>query len=131
MNNICHQAGDHSCNEEYGKPVFAHGAAGMERIASHLDDLSSRANGKASLSFAAALPRHAFVALCGDFLGMERELETFARHSTEMPDNFINAEGNNVTDAFKFYCRPLLGSGFPTAHRLRTNMAPKILRPND
>lgn len=44
-----------------------------------------------------------------------------------MSDEFINAEGNNVTDAFKFYLRPLLGSGFATAHRLRAPMAPKLL----
>lgn len=28
-----------------------------------------------------------------------------------MPDEFINAAGNHITDAFKFYVRPLLGSG--------------------
>lgn len=82
-----------------GKPVFAHGAAGMERIAGHMDDLETpqtlchRERGEAiqnhknnlsSLSFAASLPRHAFVALCGDFLGMEKELETFARHAATL-----------------------------------------------
>lgn len=58
-------------------------------------------------------------------------LEMIAAKTRHMPEEFINAEGNNVTDAFKYYCRPLLGSGFPAAHRLRANMAPKILRPND
>lgn len=58
-------------------------------------------------------------------------LELIAGKTRHMPDEFINAEGNNVTEAFKSYCRPLLGSNFPTAHRLRAGMAPKILRPND
>lgn len=54
-------------------------------------------------------------------------LELVAAKTKIMPDEFINAEGNNVTDAFKFYLRPLLGSGFATAHRLRAPMAPKLL----
>lgn len=58
-------------------------------------------------------------------------LELIAGKTRHMPDEYINAEGNHVTDAFKFYCRPLLGSGFPTASRLRAGMAPKILRPTD
>lgn len=44
-----------------------------------------------------------------------------------MPEEFINAEGNNVTDAFKFYVRPLLGSDLETAHKLRAPRADKIL----
>lgn len=54
-------------------------------------------------------------------------LEDVAGKTRLMPDNFINKEGNGVTDAFKFYVRPLLGSGFPTAYRIRAPYAPKIL----
>jgi 6-phosphofructokinase 1 len=43
-----------------------------------------------------------------------------------MPDQFINAEGNGVTDDFHSYCRPLVGSGFPEPHRLRAPRVPKI-----
>lgn len=56
-------------------------------------------------------------------------LNLVAAKTKTMPDEFINAAGNNVTDAFKFYLRPLLGSGFATAHRLRSPMVPKILHP--
>ena len=42
-----------------------------------------------------------------------------------MPDEFINAKANGVTDKFKFYLRPLLGSGLAATHRLR---APKVSR---
>lgn len=55
-------------------------------------------------------------------------LEHVAGQTKIMPNEFINSEGNNVTDSFKFYLRPLLGSGFTSAHRLRAPMAPKILK---
>ena len=35
--------------------------------------------------------------------------------------------GTDVTDAFRMYLRPLLGSGMPDAYRLRLNRVPKIL----
>ena len=54
-------------------------------------------------------------------------LETVAGKTRVMEDEFINAEGNDVTDAFRLYLRPLLGSGMPDAYRLRTNTVPKIL----
>ncbi|MBF0342046.1 MAG: 6-phosphofructokinase, partial [Magnetococcales bacterium] len=44
-----------------------------------------------------------------------------------MPDMFINAQGTDVTDAFKFYLTPLLGSGMPDAFRLRAPRVPRIL----
>lgn len=50
-------------------------------------------------------------------------LQDVAGTTRHMPDEFINAAGNNVTDAFRYYCRPLLGSGLQSAHRLR---APKV-----
>lgn len=54
-------------------------------------------------------------------------LELIAGKTKHMPDNFINASGNYVTDEFLYYARPLVGSGFPSAQRLRAEMAPKIL----
>src|ERR1700758_2794448 len=44
-----------------------------------------------------------------------------------MPDAFISANGTDVTDEFRVYLRPLLGSGMPEAHRLRSNPVQKIL----
>ncbi|MGE5583666.1 MAG: 6-phosphofructokinase [Bacillota bacterium] len=55
-------------------------------------------------------------------------LAEVAAKTKHMPDEFINKEGNNVTDAFKFYVRPLLGSGLQSAERLRAPKAPKILK---
>jgi 6-phosphofructokinase 1 len=50
-----------------------------------------------------------------------------AGKTRHMPDEFINAEGNGVTQDFLNYCRPLLGSSLQESHRLRAPMVPKIL----
>lgn len=55
------------------------------------------------------------------------KLADVARHTRHMPDSFINATANGITDDFKYYLRPLLGSGFPVAHRLRAPLVPKLL----
>lgn len=52
-------------------------------------------------------------------------LEQVAGKTRHMPDDFINAEGNGVTQEFHAYCRPLLGSGLPETHRLRAPAVPK------
>jgi 6-phosphofructokinase len=58
-------------------------------------------------------------------------LQDVAGKTRHMPDEFINAAGNNVTDAFRYYCRPLLGSGLQSAHRLRAPKVSKILAKAD
>jgi 6-phosphofructokinase 1 len=37
------------------------------------------------------------------------ELAKVANVENVLPDNYINAEGNDVTDAFVEYCKPLIG----------------------
>ncbi|HCF56944.1 MAG TPA: 6-phosphofructokinase [Myxococcales bacterium] len=54
-------------------------------------------------------------------------LEAIAARPRHMPEDFINPEGNNVTDKFFAYCRPLVGSGFPAPHRIRAPRVPKVL----
>ena len=56
-------------------------------------------------------------------------LETVAGKTRVMEDEFIAASGTDVTDAFRMYLRPLLGSGMPDAYRLRLNKVDKILNP--
>jgi ATP-dependent phosphofructokinase / diphosphate-dependent phosphofructokinase len=56
-------------------------------------------------------------------------LEAVAGKTRTMEDEFISASGTDVTDAFRLYLRPLLGSGMPDAFRLRPNPVPKVLRP--
>ena len=55
-----------------------------------------------------------------------RDLAEVAGRTKLMPDNFINPEGNNVTEDFKYYLQPLFGNDMPAAHRLRAPLAPKI-----
>lgn len=55
------------------------------------------------------------------------KLTDIAGKTKQMPDEFINADGNGITDDFRFYLRPLLGSGFPVAHRLRAPRVDKLL----
>jgi 6-phosphofructokinase len=54
-------------------------------------------------------------------------LEAIAGKTRTMPDEFIASGGTEVTDAFRLYLRPLLGSGMPDAFHLRSNRVPKIL----
>jgi 6-phosphofructokinase 1 len=54
-------------------------------------------------------------------------LATVAGKTRVMDDEFISADGTDVTDAFRLYLRPLLGSGMPDAFRLRPNPVAKIL----
>jgi 6-phosphofructokinase 1 len=55
-------------------------------------------------------------------------LEAVAGKTRTMEDHFITPEGTDVTDAFRLYLRPLLGSGMPDAFRLRPNPVPKVLK---
>ena len=54
-------------------------------------------------------------------------LDAVAGKTRVMEDAFIADSGTDVTDAFRMYLRPLLGSGMPDAFRLRNNRVPKVL----
>ena len=56
-------------------------------------------------------------------------LSAVAGKTRTMEPEFISASGTDVTDAFRMYLRPLLGSAFPDAFRLRPNPVAKVLRP--
>ena len=58
-------------------------------------------------------------------------LEAVAGMTRTMDDAFISASGTDVTDAFRLYLRPLLGSGMPDAFRLRPNPVPKVLKTSE
>lgn len=53
-----------------------------------------------------------------------REIAAKTRH---LPDEYINGQGNDVTEAFLAYARPLVGSALPRAARLRAPQVDKIL----
>jgi 6-phosphofructokinase 1 len=54
-------------------------------------------------------------------------LQAVAGKTRVMEDEFIAPNGTDVTDAFRMYLRPLLGSGMPDAYRLRPAPVPKVL----
>ena len=54
-------------------------------------------------------------------------LDEVAGKTRVMEDEFITASGTDVTDAFRLYLRPLLGSGMPDAFRLRSHAVAKVL----
>jgi len=56
-------------------------------------------------------------------------LEEVANVEKLLPDEFINPEGNFVTEAFKAYTRPLLGGPLPDYVTLAARRVPKRLRP--
>jgi 6-phosphofructokinase 1 len=53
-------------------------------------------------------------------------LQELAGKTRTMPDNFIAGAGNGVTDAFRAYLGPLLGSGMPQVGRLQRHPVEKI-----
>jgi ATP-dependent phosphofructokinase / diphosphate-dependent phosphofructokinase len=55
-------------------------------------------------------------------------LEQVAGKTRVMEDDFIATSGTDVTDLFRLYLRPLLGSGMPDAFRLRQHAVEKVLK---
>jgi len=65
------------------------------------------------------------------FYSVDYELQALsavAGKTRTMEAEFISESGTDVTDKFRLYLRPLLGSGMPDAFRLRPNPVPKILK---
>jgi 6-phosphofructokinase 1 len=56
-------------------------------------------------------------------------LEAVGGKTRVMEDELIAANGTEVTDAFRAYLRPLLGTGIPDVSRLRPHPVQKILSP--
>ncbi|HMK88846.1 MAG TPA: 6-phosphofructokinase [Methylocystis sp.] len=54
-------------------------------------------------------------------------LAEIAAKTKTMPDEFLSSSRTDVTDAFRYYLRPLLGSGMPDAFRLRLARVEKRL----
>jgi len=52
-------------------------------------------------------------------------LDKIANVEHVLPETYINAEGNGVTDAFITYARPLIGEPLPPYARLAMHPVPK------
>ncbi|MFO7955235.1 6-phosphofructokinase [Thioalkalivibrio sp.] len=98
---------------------------------SDVDQREAREVGEKAVQFAmwegrdgsVAIKRTGFYSVDYDYV----PLEAVAGKTKVMPDEFIDASGTDVTDAFRMYLRPLLGSGMPDAYRLRKNKVSKVL----
>ena len=55
-------------------------------------------------------------------------LDSVAGKTRVMEDELIAGSGTDVTDAFRAYLQPLLGSGMPQTHRLRAPAVDKVLK---
>ncbi|WP_018867716.1 MULTISPECIES: 6-phosphofructokinase [unclassified Thioalkalivibrio] len=98
---------------------------------SDVDQREAREVGEKAVQFAMWEGRDGSVAIKRTgFYSVDYEyvpLEAVAGKTKVMPDEFIDASGTDVTDAFRMYLRPLLGSGMPDAYRLRQNKVTKVL----
>ena len=99
---------------------------------SDVDQREAREVGEKAVQFAmwgercgsVAIRRTGFYSVDYDLL----ELDAVAGKTRVMEDEFISASGTDVTDAFRLYLRPLLGSGMPDAFRLRAAPVAKVLK---
>ncbi|MFZ2628691.1 MAG: 6-phosphofructokinase [Rugosibacter sp.] len=98
---------------------------------SDVDQREAREVGEKAVQFAMWGERDGSVAIKRTgFYSVDYELlplSEVAGKTRVMEDDFIAANGTDITDAFRLYLRPLLGSGMPDAYRLRHNSVKKIL----
>ena len=97
---------------------------------SDVDQREAREVGEKAVQFAmwgnrngsVAIKRTGFYSVDYELL----ELDAVAGKTRVMEDEFIAPNGTDITDAFRLYLRPLLGSGMPDAFRLRNNPVAKV-----
>lgn len=98
---------------------------------SDVDQREAREVGEKAMQFAMLEQRDGSVAIrrTGDYAVDYKllPLEAVAGKTRVMEDEFIAANGTDVTEAFHRYLRPLLGSGLPDPFRLRAHPVGKIL----
>jgi 6-phosphofructokinase 1 len=99
---------------------------------SDVDQREAREVGEKAVQFAMWGDRDGSVAIRRTgFYSVDYELmplDEVAGKTRTMEDAFISESGTDVTDAFRLYLRPLLGSGMPDAFRLRGVTVSKVLR---
>jgi len=99
---------------------------------SDVDQREAREVGEKAVQFAMWGGRNGSVAIKRTgFYSVDYELlplDAVAGKTRVMEDEFITASGTDVTDAFRMYLRPLLGSGMPDAFRLRHHPVERVLK---
>ena len=98
---------------------------------SDVDQREAREVGEKAVQFAMWGDRNGSVAIKrAGYYSADYELvplEAVAGKTRVMEDAFIADSGTDVTDAFRLYLRPLLGSGLTDAYRLRPAPVAKVL----
>jgi len=98
---------------------------------SDVDAREAREVGEKAVQFAMWGERDSSVAIRRTgFYSVDYELlplDAVAGKTRTMEDEFISESGTDITDAFRLYLRPLLGSRMPDAFRLRGARVPKVL----
>ena len=99
---------------------------------SDVDQREAREVGEKAVQYAMWSARDGSVAIqrSGDY-AVNYELlplDAVAGKTRVMEDEFIDADGTDVTEAFRRYLRPLLGAGMPDAFRLRSHPVAKVLK---
>ena len=98
---------------------------------SDVDQREAREVGEKAVQFAFAANRDGSVAIqrtgsyAVDYALLP--LDAVAGKTRVMEDEFITASGTDVTDAFRRYLAPLLGSNMPDGARLRHNPVAKVI----
>lgn len=97
---------------------------------SEVDAREARSVGEKAAQFACGKNQDGSVSIIrtGDYVVEYKlsKLTEVAQKTKHVPANFINKDGNGVTDAFLKYCRPLVGD-LPTFERISAPPVPKIL----
>src|ERR1700716_3891391 len=100
---------------------------------SDVDQREAREVGEKAVQFAMWGSRDGSVAIKRTgFYSVDYELlalDAVAGKTRVMEDEFIAPGGTDITDAFRLYLRPLLGSGMPDAFRLRSSQVAKLTTP--
>ncbi len=99
---------------------------------SDVDQFEAREAGERAVQFALWGDKSGSVAIqrTGDYAVDYKllALQDVAGKTRTMEDALIASAGNDVTDAFRDYLRPLLGSGLPQAARLRAGSVERLLK---
>jgi 6-phosphofructokinase 1 len=98
---------------------------------SHVDQREAREAGIKAVQYAIWSDTNGTIAIqrIGDYAVEYKKLPltAVAAKTRIMPDTFIVNSGNDVTDAFRNYLQPLLGSDMPSMYRLQASSVGKIL----
>ena len=97
---------------------------------SDVDQREAREVGRKAVQYAMQGAQDGSVTICrtdSDAVGYKlTALTEVAGKTRTMPDAFISANDTDVTNAFRLYLHPLLGSDMPEAYRLRLTPVQKI-----